>query len=995
MTNNLTRQQIVTYGQSHGYSPKEINKVLDQAKNNLVSYGINAGYKGSEINKVLNTAGYTNYNPLTARANWENLLPNIAKGAKEFARDMKTMGGVVVQPFFDMQTAQPGDKLAKAKESFINAINNDALRRTAIGAGTGALAGSKLGALGAAGGAITGGLVGLLGPKGFTNTLLQPYETSTKDIGQVIEGNKSLGDVATDILQGGMRNPFYSGIDLLSAGGAKTLGSAGRAIGRAVPNDAPMALQQLLQTPGARDFNRSLTNSLQFSRAKNADLVEPLEQLSSTLGVDNEKIVQFLRQNKGDLSPKELEVANALKTSLKKGEQKAIEYGFLDKNIGRNNVVAGYAMQELRDRIPNVLHDNFVEYIETGKMPNRIEKAVLETPELKTILDNTIEEGKALYDKGNIVDLTQALTGTLDPLGEIVAGTVAKRGHGYFGTDRIIGRATNKDLADVLEDSLAYQQKQITKATEAIDVIEDILKQPGIGKLIDDIKEVPKGSTVISPKALRQNIAKEYNLGGDINVSKALKDSGIAEAGAYIIPNVYLKALDNMFKPVGKLEGSKLLNSFKKTVLASPHWFFLNRIGNITNNSMGGVKLTDYADAIKYRDLTPRQLKQQTSFGSFVGDKGGTVKDGLIKPLKGIAKDLRRVYKSDKSIGDGINAIESVVANTSDLFSNPIFRAEAAAETMDRYANFIRQAKKEAKATKSDWKEIVKKANTDNELYNKLATQVNKDLGDYIGRNYLMDNRYYEALRATVPFYRFLTQTGRTSFHQLANHPIAFQSTVVAPARAGRQFSEDIMQRYGLDPNTYEGGVPYAQQDDGTTRFMGIEPLPAGAVASDLLSSGNKLNLISPMYTLGGNIAAYKKSGGWMPSSEGLTQYKMQHGTSKGYEPTLGERWGYGTSQIANTFYAPVRVSRGWLRELGNAVTGRPTLSNYDANIFQTNPLSYAKEHPVETLGKWVGIQNMPYYPEYVQRPKKPTKREMAKANMYRQQYERNTKKGK
>lgn len=994
MTNNLTRQQIVNYGQSHGYSPKEISKVLDQAKNNLVNYGINAGYKGSEINKVLNTAGYTNYNPLTAKANLENLLPNVAKGAKEFARDMRTMGGIVIQPFVDVQTAKPGDKLAKAKESFINAINNEPLRRTAVGAGVGALAGSKLGAIGSAGGAITGGLIGLLGPKGLTNSLLQPYETSTQDIGQAIQHNKTWGNIAADVLQGGMRNPFYSGIDILSAGGAKALGGAGRVLGRAIPNDAPMVVQQLFQSPGARDFNRSLTNSIQFSRAKNAELLEPLERLNSTLGIDNEKVVQFLRQNKGELSPKELEVADALKTSLKKGEQKAIEYGFLDKKLGENNVVAGYAMQELRDKIPNVLHDNLVEYIETGNMPSRIKKAVFENPELKTLLDKTIEDGKKLYNQGNIVDLTQALVGTVDPLGEVVAGAIAKRGHGYFGTNRIIGRATNKDLANVLEDSIAYQQKQITKATEAVDVIEDILKQPGIGKLVKDVNEIPKGSTVINPKVLRQNIAKEYQLGGDINVSKALKDSGVAEAGAYLIPNVYLKALDNMFKPIGKLEGSKLLNAFKKTVLASPHWFFLNRIGNITNNSMGGVKLTDYLDAVRNGKIAPKQLKQQTSFGNFIGDRGNTVKDGLIKPLKSIAKDLRKAAQSNKSVGDGINVIESLIANTSDLVSNPIFRAEAAAETMDRYANFIRQAKIEAKNTKTNWKDIVKKSETDNILYNKLNNQVNKDLGDYVGRNYLMDNRYYEALRAAVPFYRFLTQTGRTSFHQLANHPLAFQSTVVAPAKAGKQFSEDILQMYGLDPEAYEGGVPYSRQADGTWRFIGAEPLPAGAVASDLLSTNDKLNLISPMYTLGGNIATYKKGGGWMPSSEGLTQYKMQHGTSKGYEPTPAERWGYGASQVANTFYAPVRAGRGWMRELSNAIRGVPTLSNYDANIFQVNPLSYSKELPVETLGKWVGIQNMPYYPKYIQKPRKPSKREMAKAKMYRQQYNENTKKG-
>jgi hypothetical protein len=85
-------------------------------------------------------------------------------------------------------------------------------------------------------------------------------------------------------------------------------------------------------------------------------------------------------------------------------------------------------------------------------------------------------------------------------------------------------------------------------------------------------------------------------------------------------------------------------------------------------------------------------------------------------------------------------------------------------------------------------------------------------------------------------------------------------------------------------------------------------------------------------------------------------------------------------------------MGRGWMRELGNAVTGEPTLSNYDANILQTNPLSYSKELPIETVGKWLGIQNMPYYPQRVEKPQKPTKRQRANARKYQEQYKRNTK---
>ena len=982
----FSSKQIVDYGKSHGYSPSEINKVRNQVKSNLVDYGINAGYKGSEINKVLNSQGYSNYNPLTAKANWQNLGANLMRNAQEFGRDMRTMGGVVLQPFTDVIDAPQGGKMEAAKKSFINAINNDNLRRTAIGALSGGAIGSKVGPIGAAGGAITGGLLGLLGPKNLADAFLQPYETSLQDIKS---GKEGLG---TDILQGAMRNPLYSGLDVLSLGGAKAIGGAGRAIGNAIPSNAPMFIQQLVPSAGMRDLSRTATNMMEYAKARNTELLEPLEKLESMAGLDKEAIVKNILTNEGNLTGKNLEIANEIKSALRKGEQKAIDYSLLKKEPTRSNTVAQFTMQRVRDIIPDVLHDDIVKYIETGKPSGRIEEALIKSPDIKSYLDSAIEEGNKLYKEGNIAYLTQTLAPSLDPRGEIIANAIAKQGHGYFGTNRIIGRATAKDLSKVLEDSVAYQQGQVARATEAIDTIEEILKQPGIAEVIKDVNKIPEGKTVINPKKLRENLAAEFGLGKDADITRALRDSGIAEQGAYMIPNVYFKALDNMFTPMGKGTGKDMLNSFKKTVLANPHWFMLNRIGNMTNNSMGGVKIADYLDALKNKDIVPKQLKTQTSFNSYVGDNIGGLSASIIKPVNKLAREFQRFAESDKSLEDIGRVAGQLASNTSNIFSNPVFRMEANFEALDRYANFIRQAKREAKINKTNWKDIVRKSNTDNVLYNKLNTQVNKDLGDYIGRNYLIPNQIYGPLRELVPFYRFLTQTGRTTFHQLANHPLAFQSTVMAPARAGKQFSEDIIRRYGLDSETYEGGVPYTKQDDGTYRYIGTEPLPAGAVIQDLLSDSNKLGLISPMYSMMGDIAGYKKGEGWLPTSPGLTQYKLAKGTSKGYEPTVGERLGYGTSKFANTFYAPTRMSTGWVRELLNTITGKPTLPVYDTNIFKTNPLSYARELPIETIGKWAGIQTRPYYPKKIERPRKPSKSNIKNIGVYKKQYEKNTK---
>lgn len=993
MTNTFSRQEIIDYAKSKGYSPRAINQVLNESKNEIVDYAINSGYKGSTINKVLKEYGYDNYNPWTSKANWQNLLPNIAKGAEDIARDMRTIGGVVLQPFVDVTNTPMGYKTEKLKENFINAINNDALRRTAIGAGAGAAIGSKLGLLGTAGGLLGGGILGMMGPEGFANAQLMPYETSTKDIGQAIKGKKKWSDVGADIAQGALRNPLYAGIDFLSLGGAKALGGAGRMAGRAIPADAPLAVQQIIQSPAMRDFSRNATNAFQVSKARNAEYMEPLEQLGSTFGIDNKALAEYIMTNEGGLTGKQLEVGQNIKKSIRGLEEKLSEYGFLDKNASRTNVVAQYGMQKLQGYIPDIIHRDLVEYLETNKMTPRIAEAVLKNPDVKTILDNTLTEGKRLYDSGDTAWLTQALVGTTDPRGEVVARATAKIGHGYFGTRREIGRATAEDFskANILEDSLAHQQAQSVRAVEAMDVMDDILKQPGLVEEIKDINNIPKGKTVINMKELKDNLRDAIQQGADIDVANVLSKSKTPELGAYLIPNVYFEALNNMFKPVYKGTGKDIMNAFKKTVLASPHWFALNRIGNWTNNSMGGIEPWDYKDAVTNWNIMPKALKAQTSFGAYVGDSAMGLSSAITTPAKNLVKEVKRLADSDKSLSDIGRFVGQTWTNTSNIFSNPMFRFEAAAEATDRFANFIRQAKREGKATKTDWKEIVKKADKDATLFNKLNTQVNKDLGDYVGRNYLMDNTAYEILNAAVPFYRFLTQTGRTSFHQLANHGIPFQATVMAPAKAGRQFSEQIMQQYGLDPNKYEGGVPYATDIEGKPRFIGTEPLPFGAVASDLLGSGNKLSLLAPGYTTLPNVLAYKTNFGTLPSSPGLTQYKLEHfGSDKGYEPTNKDRLGYALNQLLNTYYAPSRIGTGWGRELSNALLGRPTLSLYDANMMKVNPESYAKEMPIETIGKWFGIQNRKYPVQYIERKKKPSKSQVRKARQLQGKIEYN-----
>jgi len=930
----------------------------------VIDEGIRRGKSVSQINDALSHYNLGSYNPLTYGKNYANIPANFARNAGEFARDARSVGGAIVSPFISASKAPKGKRAEAVREKFLNAVYSDPFKRTFKGAVIGGTAGSVIPGIGTLGGAILGGVTGLVGgPKSMADAVLSTYNTSVDDIRR---GNVDLRDVA----QGAFNNPLYSSMDILTLGGGRALGAASKAVAKGVPDTAPRFVQQLLPNVETRAFNRSLTEAKSSSRAKSQELFSGFRVLDAMPNADRLEIVKEITMNNGKLSKEGRELANKLKSDLRAAEKQAVEYGVLDSTLSRNNTVSQYVIGKLLDKLPDVLHNDVMEYLETGAQSERLAKA-MSSPETAKIIQDTIAEGFDKYDKGNIAFLTQAISSSKDPLGEVIASEINKTGKGgYFGTKRIIGRTKPEDLAKVLDRSINYQLEEIAKSREAIDVINDILEKPGIGKLLDtDLKELPKGYKAVSKKALKDSIAKQIASGEEVDIARALKRANVASKGAYLVKDLYFDAIKNSFIPT-RLGGLKRISSsFKKAVLANPHWIILNRIGNLTNNAIGGVRLSDYLDTIKYKYLIPDRLYQQTSFNSYIGksfEEGAKLPrfSSVKQPYNRLLRGLDEFKGSEKSLGDIGRLASTFYSSTSDLTANPLFRMESLLERTDRYANFIRQAKREAEVTGKSLKDILKKANIDDGLFNQLNTEVNKDLGDYLGRNYTLPPGYYDALGELVPFYRFLTQTGRTTLHQMANHPLAFQSIVGLPPRAGHHISEYMINQYGLDRDKYKGGVRYKDLPDGQgIRTIGIEPLPAQTVLENLSSLNELPSLVSPIFTMVGDVLRYKKNGEWTPTSPRYIQTKLTNpGDAEKYKPTPQEVASYGLNQLLSTTYNPYRMAGMYVPEAIASITNKGIQSKYDTNIFKENPLSYVRETPAEQIGKWFSLQSQSNY---------------------------------
>lgn len=958
---------------------------MEITRDNVIKYGIQNGKSIKEINSALTKANLEQFNPVV------DISRNVAKNARDFARDFATTTGAVVKPIMEagdeIYRAPIGQKQQAVRDAFNKTVQNKMLKRVATGAAIGGTAGSVIPGVGTIAGATLGGVTGLVGgPKNLADAFLSTYGTSLDDIRS---GNVDINKVKYGIYS----NPLYTGMDILGVGGAKAIGKAGGAIGRTVPKTAPIAVQQLLPSPELRNFNRLLTESVEGSKARQADLYKSVNTLETMPLANREEIVKNITMNTGKLNKEERIIAESIKKDLRGNEAKAIELGLLDASSSKTNTVAQYVMGKIGNKVPGLLHMDIVNLLQGNELRPTARNLIGDGKEIL----QAIEEGNDLYNKGKISFLTQKLAGTADITGEIRARDIAKESEGYFGIKRITGKTEADRLGDVLDESIKFQLAQVGKPTQVIDLIDNIIRENKLGKEILEKGKVPEGKYALNKEAFQQSIRESIANTGEADITKALKDSNVAQPGSILVDEIYGKAIQNAFTPsrIGKLK--KLTNSFKKAVLANPHWVMLNRIGNFTNNAMGGVTLKDYADAYRLRKLIPNKLKQQTAFSSYVGEgieEASKLKGNAVfgQPLTKINKAIKKFSKSSKGLEDIGRFAGELYSGTSDLTANPLFRLESTLERTDRFANFIKQARDYGKDNKLSLEQVLKKVDKDEVLFDKLNRQVNKDLGDYIGRNYAVPQGIYDVVSEGIPFYRFLTQTGRTTAHQLANHPLAFASMVNAPARVGAQASEQVLKDYGLDPERYEGGAPYKVTPWGEVRAIGVEPLPSQAVARDianLLSGKDMTSIASPYLTLLGDILTYRK-GERKPTSKGLTKVKFtKPSEADKYQPTQGERARYALNQLLSTTYNPYRWAQSYAPELRATATGSGLQSRYDVESFTENPESYRKTTPAELIGRWFGLQSRGYYPEF---KKRPDKKEMKKALRNKQKAEMKSK---
>ena len=991
-------------------------------RNRIIQEGIKNNKGVKQINKELRIAGEKEYNPLLYKENYKN-WNNWAKDFKSLGRDFSTMGGAIIDPIrktvVDVYKAPSYLKTQVLQDALTGAAksasaNNKRLSGMLKGAAEGYVVGKAVPKIGGLAGIVTGGIMGLVGEgdmkkgaKDVTNSILSTYNTS---IDKINKGEFH----PLDIAQGAFNHPVMAAMDFAPLY-MKPAGKLINATTSRIPKNAPKFVQQIFPSKEYRNFNRALTNSINYAKGEASELYNGITKLEASPWVNREEIVNYIRSNKANLSKGDLQLAKRLRKDLINNQKYAIKQGLLSEQANKDDIISQYVMHNIAGN-SDLLHGD-VRNIIQGKPLRATAKQIIKENKLKNELNQLIKEGEELYNKDKIAFLSQKLAPSVDPRGEVLANVVNEGAKDYFDTSRVIGRSSAKDIGDVLDETVKFQLDQVGKSREALQVVDDLLENPEIGKTLLTGK-VDK-NVIISD--FKNSIMEDIARGEAPNITKALKRTGMDKT----IDKMYYEAVKNAFDIKASGAGRRLLNAFKKAVLATPHWFVLNRAGNWTNNAMNGVTLRDYLDTRKYKGLAPKQLKLQTSFGSYIneGTKGKeAVKSTWGVPLNRLGKAGKKFWKSDKGLKDIGDLVFDTYSSLSDLTANPMFRWESAAEFTDRYANFIRQAKREVELRKSiinrskmskaqkaeklkgvTVENILKQSDKDKALFNKLNTEVNKSLGDYVGRNYLINNGIYNTLSEAIPFYRFLAQTGRTTLHQMAHKPLALAGISTIPTRVGGKISDNVIKEYGLDPDEYEGGVPYLNQQgkpyvdqNGNIRLMRFEPIPVGAVGlqlSDWMQGKNLQSALNPAISTLPDVLQFKVMGRTATNPRLNYLRDTDRQAAKNFQPTLAEVLKLGGSKFLSSTFNPYIVGTRILPEISATFSGKGLQSRYDTDPFKINPKSYNRDLPLELLGRNFGVQmSSGKKPERVS---KSAMRRNRKSEMYSRQKEKNAKKSK
>lgn len=772
------------------------------------------------------------------------------------------------------------------------------------------------------------------------NLVLQPYNLT---VNKVI--SQSPVETVTDIGAGIVNHPIQAALDI-GAPVVSRLNKGGKIQQAIQQAPVPQPVKDVVTTPRMDAVNQGIT------QAKSQNLQQKANALAN---------IEQIKQSKGDLPTA---IRNA-ERGIREGDEATIAQTEGLKSLSQDyqNILRDLGVSDEAAKATSVnqyIYRNLPKDTRTKIPLAKVSDTILNpTPKkIKDLgitqekFDELLTTGNQLYDQGLIFPVSHRGAELADRFGVV---TEADRAKGRTAA-RNIGQASYTDIAREFDKNYEELFNEAYNAQSARSAFRNTAVQGRKINPADPSSTVlGKDEVLISPRYFDDVVRTSAESGNLKDISKQLTrtSKGIDKNTAlryvddlYAVNKNDLRALANAFIPGKYSSLSRLSSSWKRFALASPRYIVGNRLGNALYNLAHGTRIDDYIAGVNLdtpwgnlfkgsrADLIPERLKQDTSYTGILGIQPNApttslIRTGLERTLEG-AKDLKP---------------SQVLEGIADTTTGPIFKFDSNLERFDRFANFQKQARKEAERTGETLEDILKRANTDDELYNKLIKGVNDELGDYIGRNYYVNPQTYGAFKDWLyPFFKFPVTAMKSTYKLASETPGRYQAFVNIPSRLGQniQQQEEASLRNRFDFE--QGGVVTRQpQRKGPVEVTYSEANPFAAAlgfAGDVMT--NPYNLVSsghsPILDLI-NIADYKNRWGSTASapntySVGGKTYtidKLGNPTSV-FEPSTLDITKLGLAQIANTF-TPIGMYNNWIGPAAALATNQSWYPRYDASV--------------------------------------------------------------
>lgn len=819
----------------------------------------------------------------------------------------------------------------------------------------------------------------LSNPEAIADAMLSPYNVSIEKIrtGQVSPWG---------IAQGIKEHPVDATLDAWSLGNSKLLKAGYNALAdsKAIKNIAKTSKtaenirRAVLPTTKERKLNEALT-ALQVdqnvAKRTTRGIQDQLELLYGKKGFDPEQVVKNVRlgTNLGnDVTKKGTEL---VKQIVRSQADDAIKYGLLDEQFHRANTIA----QRMNDVLPDMTHAGAMKYLDDISKGINVPEAIAKVA----------KESSDLYDQGKLAYISQALHPTAG------FGSDASKAHNLFEQVRVGGKTLPKELAPILPETFRYVDSQLGKSQLGIDGLNHLynnyaykldsnaIKNIKAKGLSDDFVLLSKSSldNAIKGSATRGGRTVDNLIRNANDTNKILEDiyNGTLKKipdDIYIVNKKNLYALSNLVKG---LKTNRATSFIKRSILPSIKWISENRLTNIPNNLMAGVNVMDYIKTNPFSKTFKNAPKQLDELTSYAGYSGGSLHKMNIRQAKDMAiSKFKRAAKDKKPI-DMVEAVN-------ELFGIWFTRPEALLEKWDRYANFHKHAREYGKKVGRTAEEIIGESRKDPSLFWNLYSKTNKELGDYLGRNYLIDNKFYEGLNNIYLFWKYPAQSARIIMNQITEHPFKYQAFVNAPTRMGREEWEKIKDKYKLADDNYTGGVVYQEPNNrmepiklvspsfmqqvavgdltsllfgqGEGRQLGINPIlqtPYRTLISQTDIFGNPLRTKGTFYD-GSSRRLYD-----------INDKGMVLGDEHKYTPS--EMTGIALNELLNTAFTPKRLSEYLFRPLLKSEANYPRYANVLNPFEEGNIYMQPKVGITENAGRQIGVPIVKTYPEFKMKP--------------------------